>query len=55
MIELHGPTYKYNGERLEKPEIIWINDHCYDEEDQCFHVERLLEMESNHIILYFSE
>ena len=43
MIELHGPTYKYHGERLEEPEIIWINDHCYDEEDQCFHVERLLE------------
>lgn len=43
MIKIHGPTYKYKGERLEKPEIIWINDHCYDEEDQCFHVERLLE------------
>ena len=43
MIELHGPTYKYTGERLHKPEIIWINDHCYDEEDQCFHVQRLLE------------
>ena len=43
MIELHGPTYKYNGEKLEKPEIIWINDHCFDEDDQCFHIERLLE------------
>ena len=43
MIEIHGPSYKYNGEQLHKPEIIWINDHCYDEEDQCFHVERLLE------------
>lgn len=43
MIEIHGPTYKYKGERLEKPEIIWINDHCYNEDDQCFHVERLLE------------
>tara|TARA_R100001163_G_C5065364_1_gene203290 strand:+ start:638 stop:1663 length:1026 start_codon:yes stop_codon:yes gene_type:complete len=43
MIELHGPTYKYNGERLEKPEIIWINDHCFDEEEQCFQVEKLIE------------
>ena len=43
MIEIHGPTYKYQGETLEKPEIIWINDHCYDEEDCCFHAERLLE------------
>src|SRR6056300_311661 len=42
MIEIHGPTYKYCGERLHQPEIIWIKDHCYDE-DQCFHVERLLE------------
>lgn len=43
MIEIHGPTYKYQGERLHQPEIIWINDHCFNEEDQCFHVERLLE------------
>jgi len=43
MIELHGPTYKYRGERLEKPEIIYINDHCFDEDDQCFHVKTLLE------------
>jgi hypothetical protein len=43
MIEVHGPTYKYKGEQLDKPEFIWINDHCFDEEDQCFHVKRLLE------------
>ena len=43
MIEIHGPTYKYNGERLEKPEIIFVNDHCFDEEDQCFHVKTLLD------------
>ena len=43
MIELYGPTYKYKGEQLHKPEIIWINDHCYDEEDRCFHVQKLLE------------
>ena len=43
MIEIFGPTYKYNGEVLTKPEIIFINDHFYDEEDQCFHVQKLLE------------
>ena len=43
MIELQGPTYKYNGEVLAKPEIIFINDHCYDEQDQCFHVKTLLD------------
>jgi len=43
MIELQGPTYKYNSEVLTKPEIIFINDHCYDEQDQCFHVKTLLD------------
>jgi len=43
MIELLGPSYKYNGEILTKPEIIWINDHCFNEEDQCFHVKTLLD------------
>jgi hypothetical protein len=43
MIELLGPSYTYNGEILTKPEIIWINDHCFNEEDQCFHVKTLLE------------
>jgi hypothetical protein len=43
MIELQGPTYKYNGEVLTKPEIIFINDHCYDEQDKCFHVKTLLD------------
>ena len=43
MIELLGPSYTYNGEILTKPEIIWINDHCFNEEDQCFHVKTLLD------------
>ena len=46
MIELQGPTYKYNGEVLSEPEIIFINDHCYDEQDQCFHVKKLLDNSS---------
>jgi hypothetical protein len=43
MIEIHGPTYKYAGEVLDKPEIIFVNDHHYDEFDHCFHVKKLLE------------
>ena len=43
MIEIHGPTYKYAGEILDKPEIIFVNDHHYDDVDHCFHVKKLLE------------
>jgi hypothetical protein len=42
MIEIFGPKYRFNGEVLTDPEIIYINDHHYDEENQCFHVEKLL-------------
>ena len=34
MIEIHGPTYKYTGEALDKSEIIFVRDHHYNEEDQ---------------------
>jgi hypothetical protein len=43
MIEIHGPTYKYAGEVLDKPEIIVVRDHHYNEVDHCFHVKKLLE------------
>ena len=43
MIEIHGPSYKYTGEVLDKPEIIFVRDHHYSEEDQCFHIQKLLE------------
>ena len=43
MIEIHGPTYKYAGEILDKPEIIVVRDHHYSEEDHCFHIQKLLE------------
>lgn len=43
MIEIHGPTYRYDQEILEHPEIIYIRDHHYDETEQCFHVKKLLE------------
>jgi hypothetical protein len=43
MIELFGPSYRYNGEILTKPEIIYVQDHHYDEENQCFHIKQLME------------
>jgi hypothetical protein len=43
MIELFGPSYRYAGEVLTKPEIIYVQDHHYDEENQCFHIKRLME------------
>tara|TARA_R110002126_G_scaffold148471_1_gene294453 strand:- start:145 stop:1137 length:993 start_codon:yes stop_codon:yes gene_type:complete len=46
MINIHGPTYKFKGEVLDKPEIIVVRDHQYDEEEQCFHVKKLLDNSS---------
>jgi hypothetical protein len=43
MIEIFGPTYRYNGEILTEPEIIYVNDHHYDDDSHCFHVKTLLE------------
>jgi Fe-S cluster assembly iron-binding protein IscA len=43
MIEVFGPTYRFNGEILTKPEIIKVADSCYDEENHCFHIRKLLE------------
>ena len=56
MIEIFGPTYKYQGEILEQPEIIYIQDHHYDEDDQCFHVKHLIANSTcnpdDHLILF---
>ena len=43
MIEVLGPTYRYNGEILTKPEIIYINDHHYQEDTKQWHVKTLLD------------
>lgn len=43
MIEILGPTYRYQGEILTEPEIIYINDHHYNEDDNDFQVRLLLE------------
>lgn len=42
MLHLIGPLYKYQGERLKPDEIVYVMDHHWDEEDGCFHVDRLL-------------
>jgi hypothetical protein len=40
--KIHGPTYKYQGECLDSPTIIWIQDHCYDEDSQSYALNDLL-------------
>jgi hypothetical protein len=43
MLNLLGPSYRYQGEKLASPTLIYICDHHYDEQNKCFHVEKLLE------------
>lgn len=43
MIKIVGPEYRYQGERLSSPEIIFVQDHHYDEEQRCFPIKQLLE------------
>jgi hypothetical protein len=42
MIEFVGHAYQYQGEVLASPNIIFIRDHHYNEDTQCFPVEQLL-------------
>ena len=41
MLRIPGPTYRYTGERIHN-EIVYIDDHCYDEASQSFPVKQLL-------------
>ena len=41
MLRILGPTYRYTGERIHN-EIVYIDDHCYDEASQSFPVKQLL-------------
>jgi len=43
VIKIFGPSYRYQGEILTEPEIIYLDDHHYDEINQCFHLEALLD------------
>jgi hypothetical protein len=42
-MEFVGSFYRYSGEQLTSSEIIFVRDHHYNEEDQCFHLKKLLE------------
>jgi len=56
MIRLLGSSYRYSGEQLLKPEIIFVVDHHYNEDDGCFHIKQLLENSicnpQEHLIVY---
>lgn len=32
MLKIHGPTYRYSGEKLDSPRLIYVQDHHYDPE-----------------------
>lgn len=42
MMQLLGPSYRYNGETLSQPQVIVVRDHHYDEHNQKFHLLDLL-------------
>ncbi len=49
---IHGPTYQYQGETLDKPTVIYVRDHHYNEQDQCFHLQRLLNGSTEHTVIF---
>lgn len=46
MINILGSSYRYQGEILERPEIIFIQDHHYNEETRSFPIQQILENSS---------
>jgi hypothetical protein len=52
MLRIPGPTYRYTGERIHN-EIVYIDDHCYDEASQSFPVKQLLvNNPGNHLLVF---
>jgi hypothetical protein len=49
MQKLHGPTYRHSGEQCQDT-VIYIADHHYDADEQCYHVDRLLNGNESTII-----
>ena len=49
---IHGPTYQYQGETLDQPTLIYVQDHHYNEQDQCFHLQRLLNGSTEHTVVF---
>jgi len=43
MIKIQGSYYVYQGEVLTKPEVIFVQDHHYHNEDRCFYIKQLLD------------
>ena len=53
MISFVGSTYQYAGEKPTGPVLIYIQDHHYNEDLQCFPVEQLLEnSDFDHTIVF---
>ena len=56
MINLVGSTYQYQGEQLLSPEIIVVRDHHYNEKEQCFPIQKLLENSqcnpTDHVLIF---
>lgn len=42
MFKICGPTYRYRNEVLTTPELILVQDHHYDDQNQCHHLKHLL-------------
>lgn len=42
MIRMVGSTYQYQGQRLQQPEVIFVQDHHYDQQDMTSPVQALL-------------
>ena len=49
---IHGPTYQYQGETIDQPTLIYVKDHHYNEQDQCFHLQRLLNGSTEHTVVF---
>ena len=52
MLIIHGPTEQYQGEQLSEPTLIYVQDHHYNEQDQCFHLEKLLNNSQEHTVIF---
>jgi hypothetical protein len=52
MLRILGPTYQYTGERIHN-EIVYIDDHCYNEDSRSFPVKQLLDANPGDHLLVF--
>ena len=52
MLRILGPTYRYQGETIQD-DIVYIDDHCYDEHSGSFPVKQLLDNNPGDYLLVF--